>query len=257
MKILSYNVNGIRAAMRKGLNEWIEAAQPDVLCLQETKAQPEQIKDEIETLNKLGYYSYWHSAEKKGYSGVAIITKHKPKHIEYGTGIDYIDNEGRVIRADFENFSVISVYIPSGTNMEERLDFKLRFCYDFLDYIKELKKEIPNLIVSGDYNVCHKEIDIHDPVRNAKISGFLPVEREWLSKYIEECEMIDSFRFFVKEPHNYSWWSYRANSRARNKGWRIDYNMVSQSLEKNMKRAAILSEAVHSDHCPVLVELEF
>lgn len=257
MKILSYNVNGIRAAMRKGLNEWIEAAQPDVLCLQETKAQPEQIKDEIETLNKLGYYSYWHSAEKKGYSGVAIITKHKPKHIEYGTGIDYIDNEGRVIRADFENFSVISVYIPSGTNMEERLDFKLRFCYDFLDYIKELKKEIPNLIVSGDYNVCHKEIDIHDPVRNAKVSGFLPVEREWLSKYIEECEMIDSFRFFVKEPHNYSWWSYRANSRARNKGWRIDYNMVSQSLEKNMKRAAILSEAVHSDHCPVLVELEF
>jgi len=257
MKILSYNVNGIRAAMRKGLNEWIEAAQPDVLCLQETKAQPEQIKDEIETLNKLGYYSYWHSAEKKGYSGVAIITKHKPKHIEYGTGIDYIDNEGRVIRADFENFSVISVYIPSGTNMEERLDFKLRFCYDFLDYIKELKKEIPNLIVAGDYNVCHKEIDIHDPVRNAKVSGFLPVEREWLSKYIEECEMIDSFRFFVKEPHNYSWWSYRANSRARNKGWRIDYNMVSQSLEKNMKRAAILSEAVHSDHCPVLVELDF
>lgn len=257
MKILSYNVNGIRAAMRKGLNEWIEAAQPDVLCLQETKAQPEQIKDEIETLNKLGYFSYWHSAEKKGYSGVAIITKHKPKHIEYGTGIDYIDNEGRVIRADFENFSVISVYIPSGTNMEERLDFKLRFCYDFLDYIKELKKEIPNLIVAGDYNVCHKEIDIHDPVRNAKVSGFLPVEREWLSKYIEECEMIDSFRFFVKEPHNYSWWSYRANSRARNKGWRIDYNMVSQSLEKNMKRAAILSEAVHSDHCPVLVELEF
>lgn len=257
MKILSYNVNGIRAAMRKGLNEWIEAAQPDVLCLQETKAQPEQIKDEIETLNKLGYHSYWHSAEKKGYSGVAIITKHKPKHVEYGTGIDYMDNEGRVIRADFENFSVISVYIPSGTNMEERLDFKLRFCYDFLDYIKELKKEIPNLIVAGDYNVCHKEIDIHDPVRNAKVSGFLPVEREWLSKYIEECEMIDSFRYFVKEPHNYSWWSYRANSRARNKGWRIDYNMVSQSLEKNMKRAAILSEAVHSDHCPVLVELEF
>lgn len=257
MKILSYNVNGIRAAMRKGLNEWIEAAQPDVLCLQETKAQPEQIKDEIETLNKLGYHSYWHSAEKKGYSGVAIITKHQPKHVEYGTGIDYMDNEGRVIRADFENFSVISVYIPSGTNMEERLDFKLRFCYDFLDYIKELKKEIPNLIVAGDYNVCHKAIDIHDPIRNAKVSGFLPVEREWLSKYIEECEMIDSFRFFVKEPHNYSWWSYRANSRARNKGWRIDYNMVSQSLEKNMKRAAILSEAVHSDHCPVLVELEF
>lgn len=257
MKILTYNVNGIRAAMRKGLDEWIEAVQPDVLCLQETKAQPEQIKDEIEVFNKLGYHSYWHSAEKKGYSGVAIITKHKPKHVEYGTGIDYIDHEGRVLRVDYENFSVISVYVPSGTNMTERLDFKLKFCYDFLDYIKELKKEIPNLIVAGDYNVCHEAIDIHDPVRNAKVSGFLPIEREWLSKYIEECGMIDSFRYFVKEPDHYSWWSYRANSRARNKGWRIDYNMVSKSLEKNMTRAVILSEAVHSDHCPVLVELKF
>lgn len=257
MKILTYNVNGIRAAMRKGLNEWIESAQPDILCLQETKAQPEQIKDEIETLNKLGYHSYWHSADKKGYSGVAIITKHQPKHIEYGTGIDYIDQEGRVLRVDYEDFSVISVYVPSGTNMTERLDFKLKFCYDFLEYIKNLKEKIPNLIVSGDYNVCHKEIDIHDPIRNAKVSGFLPIEREWLTKYIEECKMIDSFRYFVKEPDYYSWWSYRANSRARNKGWRIDYNMVSKTLENNMTRAAILSEAFHSDHCPVLVELKF
>lgn len=257
MKVLTYNVNGIRAAMRKGLDEWIEAAQPDVLCLQETKAQTDQIQTEIETLENLGYHSYWHSAEKKGYSGVAILTKQEPKHVEYGTGIDYIDHEGRVLRVDFDDFSVISVYVPSGTNMTERLDFKLKFCYDFLDYIKDLRKEIPNLIVSGDYNVCHQAIDIHDPVRNAKVSGFLPIEREWLSKYMEDCEMIDSFRHFVKEPDNYSWWSYRANSRARNKGWRIDYNMVSKTLEPNMKRAAILSEAVHSDHCPVLVELDF
>lgn len=257
MKVLTYNVNGIRAAMRKGLDEWIEAAQPDVLCLQETKAQTDQIQTEIETLENLGYHSYWHSAEKKGYSGVAILTKQEPKHVEYGTGIDYIDHEGRVLRVDFDDFSVISVYVPSGTNMTERLDFKLKFCYDFLDYIKDLRKEIPNLIVSGDYNVCHQAIDIHDPVRNAKVSGFLPIEREWLSKYMEDCEMIDSFRHFVKEPDNYSWWSYRANSRARNKGWRIDYNMVSKTLEPNMKRAAILSEAVHSDHCPVLIELDF
>ncbi|MDD3772561.1 MAG: exodeoxyribonuclease III [Weeksellaceae bacterium] len=256
-KIISYNVNGIRAAMKKGLNNWIRAAQPDVLGIQEIKAQENQIQEEIAILNDLGYHSYWHPAEKKGYSGVAILSKKTPKHIEYGTGIDYIDREGRVLRADYDDFSFISLYIPSGTNMEDRLDFKMQFCFDFLDYIKELKKEIPNLIISGDYNICHQAIDIHDPIRNAKVSGFLPMEREWLSQYIEECKVIDSFRYFIKEPHHYSWWSYRANARANNKGWRIDYNMVSQSLENNMKRAAILPEAKHSDHCPILVELDF
>ncbi|HUH35635.1 MAG TPA: exodeoxyribonuclease III [Moheibacter sp.] len=257
MNIISYNVNGIRAAMRKNLDEWISVAQPDILCLQETKAQPDQIQSEIETIEALGYHTYWHSAEKKGYSGVAIFSKEKPLNVTYGTGIDYIDHEGRVLRADYENFSVISVYVPSGTNMEERLDFKLKFCYDFLDYIKALKKEIPHLIICGDYNVCHQAIDIHDPVRNSRVSGFLPVEREWLTNYMKECELIDSFRYFVKEPHHYSWWSYRANSRANNKGWRIDYNMVSRSLENKMTRAAILPEAHHSDHCPVLVTLDF
>lgn len=256
MKIISYNVNGIRAAMKKGLNEWIAVAQPDVMGIQEIKAQQDQIGDEISDLEKMGYLSYWYPAQRKGYSGVAILSKTEPKHVEFGTGIGYMDEEGRVLRADYDDFSFISVYVPSGTNMEERLDFKMQFCHDFLNYIKNLRKEIPNLIISGDYNICHEAIDIHDPVRNAKISGFLPMEREWLSDYIDNCDLIDSFRYFVKEPHNYSWWSYRANARANNKGWRIDYHMVSKPMEARMKRAAILPEAKHSDHCPVLVEID-
>ena len=165
-----------------------------------------------------------------------------------------MDTEGRVIRADFEDFSVISVYVPSATNID-RLDLKMQFCYDFLDYIKKLEQSIPNLIISGDFNICHQAIDIHDPVRLANTSGFLPIEREWLSKFIDECGLIDSFRYFNQEPNQYSWWSYRANARANNKGWRLDYNFVSQSLENRLKRAVILKEAMHSDHCPVMVEL--
>lgn len=255
MKIFSYNVNGIRAAMKKGLDEWIESASPDVLCLQEIKAQEDQIPDEIKLLEDLGYHSFWHPAERKGYSGVALLSKTEPKHVEIGTGIDYMDREGRVLRADFEDLSVISLYIPSGTNMAKRLDFKMQFCHDFLKYINELRKDFPNLVICGDYNICHEAIDIWDPVRNAKVSGFLPMEREWLSGFMEECEMIDAFRHFDSEPHNYSWWSYRSNARAQNKGWRLDYTMVSRSLEDKMKRAEIISEAVHSDHCPVMVEM--
>ena len=229
MKIISYNVNGIRAALRKGLTEWLRVANPDIFCVQETKAQPEQV--DISEIQALGYTAYWHSAQRKGYSGVAIFSKIQPKNVEIGTGIDYIDHEGRVIRLDFDQFSVISLYLPSGTNMEERLDFKLQFCEDFLNYIRNLKQNIPNLVIAGDYNICHEAIDIHDPIRNAKVSGFLPVERDWMTRFIDQCEMIDSYRFFVKEPHHYTWWSYRANARANNKGWRIDYHMVSHQLK--------------------------
>ena len=253
MKIISYNVNGIRAALTKGLSEWLEASKPDIFCVQETKALEEQVDTKI--FENLGYHHYWHSAEKKGYSGVAIFSKVKPKHVQIGTGIDYIDHEGRVIRADYDNFSVISLYLPSGTNID-RLDFKLQFCEDFKQYIIDLKKTYPNLIICGDYNICHQAIDIHDPIRNAKVSGFLPIEREWIDGFMNDCEMIDSFRYFVKEPHHYSWWTYRANARANNKGWRIDYNLVSKSLESKMTRATILPEAKHSDHCPILIELD-
>lgn len=252
MRLISYNVNGIRSALGKDFITWLKHANPDVLCLQESKAQPEQIDEQ--GFSELGYQCFWHSAQKKGYSGVGIATKMAPKHIEYGCGIEYIDFEGRIIRADFEDFSAISVYVPSATNID-RLDLKMQFCYDFLDYIKELKKTIPNLIISGDFNICHQAIDIHDPVKLKNTSGFLPIEREWMSKFIDECGLIDSFRHFNNEPHQYSWWSYRANARANNKGWRLDYNFVSDTLENRLQRAVILQEAVHSDHCPVMVEL--
>ncbi len=253
MKIISYNVNGIRAAIKKGFLEWLQTANPDVICLQETKAQKEQL--DLSVFEEAGYpYHYWFSAQKKGYSGVAVLSKTEPKNVVYGTGIDYMDFEGRNLRVDFDEVSVMSLYLPSGTNME-RLDFKLQYMADFQQYINELKQEVPNLVICGDYNICHEAIDIHDPVRNAKVSGFLPVEREWIDGFIKSG-FIDSFRFFNKEPHHYSWWSYRANARNNNKGWRIDYNMVAQPLQEKLERAVILPEAKHSDHCPILVELQ-
>lgn len=252
MKIISYNVNGIRAAFTKDFLGWLKVADPDMLCIQESKAGNDQI--DIESLEKLGYHSYWHSAVRKGYSGVGIASKQPPKQIIYGCGIEAYDNEGRIIQADFEEFSVLSVYVPSASNIE-RLDFKMQFCHDFLKYVKNLKKSTPKLIICGDFNICHKAIDIHNPEGLKNVSGFLPMEREWMSQFIEECGLIDSFRFFNDQPEQYSWWSYRQNSRARNKGWRLDYNFVSEALAGNLKRAAILKEAVHSDHCPVLVEL--
>ena len=253
MKIISYNVNGIRAAMKKGFIDWLVYEQPDVICVQEIKALQEQI--DIEALEKIGYnYNYWFSAEKKGYSGVGIISKYQPNNVFYGTGISEMDFEGRNLRVDFDKFSVMSLYLPSGTNLH-RLEFKLSYMDKFYDYVSILKKTYPNLIIAGDFNICHKAIDIHDPIRNKNVSGFLPVERNWLSKFIE-LGFIDSFRVFDKNPHKYSWWTYRANARANNKGWRIDYIMVSQSLENKMKNASILSEVIHSDHCPILVEIQ-
>ena len=252
MKIASYNVNGIRAALNKGFIEWLQQADPDVICLQEIKANKDQL--DLDVFAEAGYpYNYWYSAQKKGYSGVAILSKTEPDHIEYGTGIDYMDFEGRNLRADFNGVSVMSLYLPSGTNAD-RLEHKLKYMADFQEYINDLKKKHPNLVILGDYNICHKAIDIHDPVRNKNVSGFLPVEREWIGNFIESG-FIDSFRLFNTEPHQYSWWSYRANARNNNKGWRLDYGMVAQPLEEKLKRAVILSEAKHSDHCPIVVEL--
>ena len=210
---------------------------------------------DIEALEKVGYkYNYWFSAEKKGYSGVGIISKHEPNNVIYGTGISEMDFEGRNLRVDFDQLTIMSLYLPSGTNLD-RLEFKLSYMDKFYDYVSNLKKTNPNLVIAGDFNICHKAIDIHDPIRNKNVSGFLPVERNWLSKFIE-LGFIDSFRFYDEKPHKYSWWTYRANARANNKGWRIDYIMVSKSLENKMKNASILSEVVHSDHCPILVEIQ-
>jgi exodeoxyribonuclease-3 len=253
MKIISYNVNGIRAALKKDFIKWLKAANPDVLCLQETKAHKEQL--DLSVFEEAGYpYHYWFSAQKKGYSSVAILSKTKPNHVEYGTGIETMDFEGRNLRLDFDKISVMSLYLPSGTS-DARLAFKLNYMDEFLNYVNNLKQKHPNLVICGDYNICHRPIDIHDPVRLKNVSGFLPVEREWLTKFIDSG-FIDSFRVFNKEPHQYSWWSYRGRARERNKGWRLDYNMVSKPLGNKITRAVILSDAVHSDHCPVLVELD-
>jgi exodeoxyribonuclease-3 len=253
MRIISYNVNGIRAAISKGFLNWLQQANPDVICLQEIKATEDQIP--LLDVELSGYpYHYWFPATKKGYSGVAILSKIKPNKVVFGTGIDHMDFEGRNLRADFDDFSVMSLYLPSGTNMD-RLDYKFQYMDEFQEYISNLKKEIPNLIICGDYNICHEAIDIHDPIRNKTVSGFLPEERAWLDKFMKNG-FIDTFRFFNKEPHHYSWWSYRANARANNKGWRIDYCLASEPLKDRLRRAVILPEAKHSDHCPVLVEID-
>jgi len=252
MKIVSYNVNGIRAALNKGFLEWLQTVNPDVLCLQEIKASEDQL--DLTLFEDAGYtYHYWYSAQKKGYSGVAILSKVKPNHVEFGTGIDYMDLEGRNLRADFDGISVMSLYLPSGTNLD-RLDFKLQYMADFQAYIDDLKVKHPNLIILGDYNICHEAIDIHNPVGLKNVSGFLPVERAWIGAFMDSG-FIDSFRHFNKEPDNYTWWSYRANARNNNKGWRLDYGLVSEPLRERLKRSVILSEAKHSDHCPILVEL--
>jgi len=252
LKIISYNVNGIRAAMTKGLIEWLQQANPDVFCIQETKAMKDQV--DLALIEQAGYpYHYWFSAQKKGYSGVAIFCKTEPDHVAYGTGIDYMDAEGRNLRVDFPGVSIMSLYLPSGTN-DDRLDFKFRYMDDFLAYVTTLRQEYPKLVICGDYNICHHPIDIHDPIRNAKVSGFLPRERAWLEDFVQSG-FVDSFRHLNKEPGQYTWWSYRANARANNKGWRIDYNMVTEPLRDQIKRALILPQAKHSDHCPHMVEL--
>lgn len=253
-KIISYNVNGIRAAMKKDFIHWLKAANPDILCLQEIKANPEQIDNPAFEI--LGYHPYWFPAQKKGYSGVAILSKQTPSFVEYGCGNKVYDDEGRILRIDFDGFSIMSVYIPSGSSGEVRQKVKFEFLDFFGDYVSGLIKKIPKLVISGDYNICHQPIDIHNPVSNAKSSGFLPEEREWLGKFIKSG-FIDSFRYFHKDPHHYTWWTQRfgPSVRERNLGWRIDYQMVSRPLEKKMKRAAILAEAKHSDHCPTLLEI--
>mgnify|MGYP000435136443 FL=1 len=253
MKIISYNVNGIRAAINKGFIDWLHETNVDVICIQEIKANKEQVQTNL--LEKIGYHNYWFSAQKKGYSGVAIFSRIKPKKVIYGTKINHIDFEGRIIQADYEDFSIISLYLPSGTNID-RLEYKFKFMKDFQKYIDDLKTKYPKLVICGDYNICHKEIDIHDPVRNKNVSGFLPEERRWLDKFINSG-FIDSFRHLNLEPHNYSWWSYRANSRVNNKGWRIDYALVTESLKKNIKNSFILNSVKHSDHCPIGIELNF
>lgn len=252
MKIVSYNVNGIRSVIAKGFIDWVRAVDADIICLQEVKADIDQI--DLAPFTAMGYTPFWFPARKKGYSGVAIFSKHMPVQVTLGCGIDCYDLEGRVIRFDLKDFSIINTYMPSGSSGDSRQSFKMQWLSDFETYICQQRKEIENLIICGDYNICHQAIDIHNPKSNANSSGFLPEEREWMSRFLD-AGFIDTFRYFNQEPHHYTWWSYRAGARQKNLGWRIDYQMVTQPLQARLKRCVILSDVKFSDHCPVLLEL--
>jgi len=251
--IISYNVNGIRAAQRKGFLDWLQQESPDILCVQETKAQPDQLDDAL--LNPEGYHSYWFSAEKKGYSGVAVYSKEEPQRVEYGFGYEAYDQEGRVMRLDYQDYSVMALYLPSGSAGDHRQAAKDEFLRDFKPYIQGLKANIPHLILTGDFNICHTERDIHDPVGNKKSSGFLPHERAWFSEFLE-LGFVDAFRQYEQGEGHYTWWSYRSRARERNKGWRIDYHLVAEPLRARMCGYEILSEIYHSDHCPIKLLIE-
>jgi len=253
MRIISYNVNGIRSAITKGFTEWLATDPCDVICLQETKAHKDNV--DFASIEALGYETFWYSAEKKGYSGVAVFTKRKPDFVQYGNGIMQSDAEGRVIRLDFGDVTLVNAYFPSGSSGDIRQEYKYQWLEEFFEYIYELKKTRPNLIITGDYNICHKPIDIHNPISNKDSSGFLPDERAWMDKWFDSG-FVDTFRFINPHPHQYSWWSYRANARANNKGWRIDYISISKSLEGKLKDATIYPDVKHSDHCPVYAELD-
>jgi len=252
VKIISYNVNGIRAALKKGLLEWLKEENPDIVCLQELKANTGQF--DTEEFEKLGYHCIWNPAERKGYSGVALLSKVKPDKIVLGIGKEEFDVEGRFIRADFDGLTQISTYIPSGSMGDIRQDVKMAYLEQLYLAIDELKNTRPNLVISGDYNICHQAIDIHDPIRNAKVSGFLPEERDWFSEFLDNG-LVDSFRYSNPDIVKYSWWSYRARAREKNLGWRLDYHIVSEPLSSRISGADILTDVVHSDHCPVLLEI--
>lgn len=254
MQILTYNLNGIRAALKNGLLDWLQTTPADILCFQEVKATPDVV--DLSGFRALGYeLAGWHAAEKKGYSGVAIFSKIKPDKVVAGCGIPAYDSEGRVLRADFGDITVLNCYFPSGTSGDVRQSVKMRFLADFFIWVNELRKERPNLIICGDYNIAHTEIDIHDPVRNQKSSGFLPEERAWMTEWFANG-YTDAFRFMNPTLRQYSWWTYRAGARGNNKGWRIDYISVAEPIKDRILAARQYNDAVHSDHCPVWLEIE-
>lgn len=253
MKIATYNVNGIRAAIKKGLLEWLKAGDYDIVCLQEVKAMEEQV--DLEPFAELGYQWTWHAAEKKGYSGVATFYKNQlsPKLVRAGCGIETYDSEGRVLRTDFKDFALLNCYFPSGTTGTTRQDVKMDFLRDFLPFLDGIRKENPNVIVVGDYNIAHTENDIHNPKSNKNSSGFLPEERAWVDEYLA-TGMIDAFRHLHPDTIEYSWWSYRAGARGKNKGWRIDYQMVTGPMKARLQKAYHMKDDLQSDHCALVVE---
>lgn len=253
MRIVSYNVNGIRSAINKGLLDWIREDQADIYCFQELKAQQADIP--TEAFETLGYFTYWFPAQKKGYSGVGIITKIKPQQVVFGCGLTQADYEGRVLQMHFTSFVLVNTYFPSGSSGEDRQAYKMDFLSAYLPVLNQLQSQHKNVISVGDFNICHKEIDIHDPKGNKNSSGFLPEERAWMDDYFASG-WLDCFRLKNDQPHQYSWWSFRANARANNKGWRIDYITATHSLLDTIREAEILPSIKHADHCPVSVTFD-
>jgi exodeoxyribonuclease-3 len=254
MRIISYNINGIRAAIKKGFLDWLNTNPADIICLQEVKAHLADI--DVKAIEKTGYSGHWFCAEKKGYSGVGILSRIKPTKVFEGCQMAQSDLEGRVIRADFGPITVVNAYFPSGTSGEDRQKYKYEWLEDFFKYLGDLKKKRPKLVVCGDYNIAHKEIDLHNRVSNKKSSGFLPEERAWFDKFIANG-FVDSFRHLNKEPHQYTWWhQLRPSTRLENKGWRIDYINVTANLANKIKDVKIFPLVKHSDHCPVYTEFE-
>lgn len=252
MRIISWNVNGIRAADKKGLYEWFKKEKPDILCLQEIKATPEQLPPYLRSTP--GYYVLINPGERKGYSGVATYSKIKPKHIKKGFGIEKFDREGRILITEYPDFMLFNIYFPNGKKNQERLEYKLDFYDTFLAYVDNQKAEGKNIVVCGDFNTAHKEIDLARPKENEKVSGFLPVERAWIDTFIDHG-YIDTFRYFNKEPNHYTWWDMKTRARERNIGWRIDYFFVNKEFMKHVKKAFIMPEVTGSDHCPIGIEL--
>jgi exodeoxyribonuclease-3 len=250
VKLLCWNVNGIRAVMKRGFLDWLAREAPDILCLQETKATPADLPEEL--IYPAGYHTYWNNPEKKGYAGVATFTRQKPLKVLNGFSLPEFDREGRVIISEYPGFTLLNIYFPNGKQSEERLKFKMDFYNAFLDYIEPLRKDGKKLIICGDVNTAHKEIDLARPKENSKISGFLPEERAWLDKFVARG-YIDTFRHFNQEPGQYTWWDVKSRARERNIGWRIDYFFVTENLKSQLIKAAIMSEVTGSDHCPIVL----
>jgi len=254
MKFLSWNVNGLRAVYKKDFLNWFTEKNVDIICVQETKAHQEQLPDNL--IKREGYYSYFAQAEKKGYSGAALWTRKKPESVSYQMGIPRFDIEGRFIQVNYPEFILLNVYFPNGKASRERLQFKLDYYDTFLKKMNELLKQGKKIIICGDVNTAHREIDLARPRENEKISGFLPEERAWIDRLLDHG-FIDTFRQFYSEGGHYSWWDYKTKARERNIGWRIDYFFVSSNLKKHLKSAFIQSEVMGSDHCPIGIELDF
>jgi len=253
VQLISYNINGIRAAMRNGLVDWLSQNAFDILCFQEVKATTDVV--DLTPFEQLGYHYHWHAAEKKGYSGVATFAKIAPTNVVQGCGLAVYDCEGRILRTDFDDLTLLNCYFPSGTSGELRQGVKMAFLRDFYEYVQTLRQTRPNLIVVGDYNIAHTPMDIHDPIRNKNTTGFLPDERAWMDRWFGSG-MVDAYR--AKHPAEvaYSWWSYRAGARSNNKGWRIDYASVSEPLSNRIMDCQMLPNAVHADHCPVWLSVD-